>query len=106
MIGAKPLRIRLNKADGFIRVYDGTRYLVLFGGEAFDFIYNRIRYIKGVRKDITYVFSHNFAKIIVDSLPLENSLTFHNAIIQIKSVWNKSQSRYHYNIVVESNNKL
>ena len=28
---AKQLRIRLNKEDGFIRVYDGTKYLVLFG---------------------------------------------------------------------------
>ena len=25
--------------DRFIRVYDGTRYLVLFEGEKFDFIY-------------------------------------------------------------------
>ena len=32
LIGAKPLRIRLNKIDGFIIVYDGTRYLVLFRG--------------------------------------------------------------------------
>ena len=30
LIGAKPLRIRFNKVDGLIRVYDGTRYLVLF----------------------------------------------------------------------------
>ena len=28
LVGAKPLRIRFNKIDGFI--YDGTRYLVLF----------------------------------------------------------------------------
>ena len=27
-ISAKPLRIRFNKVNGFIRVYDGTRYLV------------------------------------------------------------------------------
>ena len=32
-IGVKQLRIRFDKTDGFIRVYDGTRYLVLFGGE-------------------------------------------------------------------------
>ena len=31
LIDAKQLRIRLNKVDGFIRVYDGTKYLVLFG---------------------------------------------------------------------------
>ena len=30
---AKPLCIRFDKIDGFIRVYDGTRYLVLFGSE-------------------------------------------------------------------------
>ena len=28
LIGAKPLRIRFDKVDGFIRVYDRTRYLV------------------------------------------------------------------------------
>ena len=43
-IVSKPLAIRIDKIDGFIRVYDGTRYLVLFGSEKYDFIYNRIRY--------------------------------------------------------------
>ena len=33
LIGAKPLYIRFNKIDGFIRVYDGVIYLVLFGAE-------------------------------------------------------------------------
>ena len=33
LIVAKPLRIMFDKAVGFIRVYDGTRYLVLFGPE-------------------------------------------------------------------------
>ena len=28
LIGVKSLRIRFNKVDGFIRVYNGTRYLV------------------------------------------------------------------------------
>ena len=28
LMGAKPLRIRFDKKNGFIRVYDGTRYLV------------------------------------------------------------------------------
>ena len=32
-IDAKPLRIRFDRIDGFIRVYDGPRYLVLFGSE-------------------------------------------------------------------------
>ena len=29
LIGPKPLCIRFNKIDGFISVYDGTRYLVI-----------------------------------------------------------------------------
>ena len=36
LIGTKPLRIRFNKVDGFIRIYDSTRYLVLFGPEKYD----------------------------------------------------------------------
>ena len=30
LIDSKSLRIRFDKLDGFIRVYDGIRYLVLF----------------------------------------------------------------------------
>ena len=57
MIGAKPVGIPFDKIDGFIRIYDGTRYLVLLGGEKYDFIYNRIR---GVKSGITYLISHNY----------------------------------------------
>ena len=28
LIGAKSLRVRFDKIEGFIRIYDGTRYLV------------------------------------------------------------------------------
>ena len=30
-MGAKPLRKKFDKMDGFIKIYDGTRYLVSFG---------------------------------------------------------------------------
>ena len=76
MIGAKPLCIRFDKIDGFIRVYDGTRYLALFGTEKYDSIYNMIRYLIEVKRGITYVISKNYAKIKVDSydsLPLERT---------------------------------
>ena len=33
LIESKPLRIRFDEIDEVIRVYDGTRYLVLFGDE-------------------------------------------------------------------------
>ena len=36
LIDAKPLHIRFDKIDGFIRVYDGTIYLVLFGHEKYN----------------------------------------------------------------------
>ena len=67
MIHGKPLRNRFDKIDEFIRVYDGTRYVVLFGGEKHDFICNRFRYLIGVKSGTTYVISQNDAKIKVDS---------------------------------------
>ena len=42
-MGAKPLRIRLDEIDGFIKIYDGIRYLVLFCPGWYDEIYNNIR---------------------------------------------------------------
>ena len=66
MIAAKLLRIRFDKIDGFIRVYDGPRYLVLFGSEKYKSIYKRIRYLISVKSGITYIISRNYAKIKVD----------------------------------------
>ena len=37
------IRVRFHEIDGFIRIYDGDKYLVLFGLEKHDAIYNRIR---------------------------------------------------------------
>ena len=74
MIGAKPLRVRFDKIDWFITVYDGTRYLALFDPEKYDVIYNSIRYLIIQKSGIAYVFSHNYAKIKIhsyDSFPLK-----------------------------------
>ena len=43
LIGPKSFQIRFSKIDGFIRIYDGTRYLTLFDSENYDAIYSRIR---------------------------------------------------------------
>ena len=72
---------------------DGTRYLVLSESEKYDFIYNYRS-----KKRITYVISHNYAKIkvdSVDSLPLEKAMTFHVRILT-KSVFNKDKNNYQY----------
>ena len=45
LIGAKPLRVRFDTVDKFITVYDGAKYLVLFGSVKYNAIKNRIRYL-------------------------------------------------------------
>ena len=67
VIDSKPLRIRFNIIDGFIRVYYGTRCLVLFGSKKHGSIYTRIRYVISVKTGITFIISHNYSKIKVVS---------------------------------------
>ena len=43
LISPKPLRIRFDKIDGTVRIYDGTRYLILFGTKKYDAIHDRTR---------------------------------------------------------------
>ena len=53
LMGTKFLQIRIDKIKNLLRVYDGTRYLVLFGC---GFIYNRIIYLTEVKVVLTYGF--------------------------------------------------
>ena len=62
----KPLRIRFDKTNGFIKTYDGTRCLVMFGNEKYDSIYNSIRFLISVKNCITYIISRDYAKIKED----------------------------------------
>ena len=104
LFDSKPLLIRFDKINGFIRVYDGKRYLVLFGSGKYDSILNRIRYLTGVKSGITYIIPHNCPKVKVyscDSLPLEKALTFLDAMILIKWAFNKDKDNYYYNIFLE-----
>ena len=98
---AKPFCIRFDKVDRFIKIYDGTRYLVLFGPERY-VIYDRIRYLISQKGGIAYSINHNFAKIRIDSsnsLPIEKTLTCH-VIIFIKSVFDENKN-YYNNIMSE-----
>ena len=96
VIDSKPLRIILEKIDVFIRVYDGTRYLVLFASETCYSIYKRIRHLLSVKSGITYIFL-----IIMQKLNLIHTMDFSNVIILIKSVWNKDKNNYYYIIFLE-----
>ena len=49
-IGLKPLHIRFDEIDEFIKVYDGIRYLVLFGSGFYDKIFDRIKYLISKKK--------------------------------------------------------
>ena len=97
LIGSKPLRIRFDKIDEIIRIYDRRRFLKLFSNKRYDAIYDKIRYLLSIKSGITFTISHYFAKIKVDShdsLPKEETLTLHNVIIHIKSVLNKDKNHY------------
>ena len=63
LIDPKHLHIRFDKKDGFIRIYDGTGDLTLFGSEKYEAVYNRIRYLISLKCGITYVFSYYLPKI-------------------------------------------
>ena len=56
-----------SKEDRFIRGYNGTKYLGLFGSEKYDAIFDRIRCLIGLKSGIKYVDSHKYAKIKIDS---------------------------------------
>ena len=73
------MHIRFYKIDGFVRVYDGARYWVLFESKKYHFIYNRIRYLIDIKSGIAYLISHNYAKIKADSydfLPIKKQRLF------------------------------
>ena len=89
-IDPKPLCTIFDKIDGFIRIYDKTRYLTLFGSEKYHASYSRIRYLLSLKSGIKYIFSHCFVKVKVgscDSLPLEKRLTLHNVIIHYNTCY-------------------
>ena len=74
------MRIRFDRVDGFIRYYDGTKYLVLFGFETYNAINDKISFLMIMPR----------SKIIqmVNCL-LEETLNLHNVVILIQSVLNK-----------------
>ena len=49
--------IRFEKVNGFVRVYEGTKYLIRFGLGKYDASYNRIIYRIELKSGTTYAFS-------------------------------------------------
>ena len=101
-MGSKPLLIRFDEIDRFVKIYEEIRYLISIGSELYDLTYNRIRYL--IREKVGNSINLNFTRIRIDSynfLPIEKTLTFHNVIILIKSFVNKNKNNYYYNIFLE-----
>ena len=67
LMGEKPLHISFDKVDVFIKIYDGTRYLVLISSGWYDEIYNRIRFLISERVVDRDSINHYFARIRIDS---------------------------------------
>ena len=49
------------KIDVFIKIYDRSRYLTLYGFENYDATYSKIRDLIGVKMGVTCVFSCYYA---------------------------------------------
>ena len=86
----KPLHIRFNKINGFIRVCGNEfRYLLLFDYRLLDKICDKIKYLISEKSGIADSINYNFRKIRVDSynsLPIEKILTFHNFIFSLSQL--------------------
>ena len=59
LVSLRTLRIRFDKIDGIITIYDGTRFLTLFRTKIYDVIYGKIRYLISIKSNITYIFFEN-----------------------------------------------
>ena len=62
----KPLCIWFDKTDGFIKIDNGIRYLVL-DHSRFDQIFDSIKYLISEESGITDGINHNFARFRIDS---------------------------------------
>ena len=63
-----------------------------------------VKYLISEKSGITDSINYSFGKIRIESynyLPIEKIFTFHNVIILIKSVVNKSKDEDYYNMFLE-----
>ena len=71
LIDYKPLRIRFDKIDRFIRVFDGSRYLASLWNKKYDSIYDRIRYLISVKSGITSIKNKNSSYYLLSQFEIK-----------------------------------
>ena len=97
-MGKKPLRIWLDKIDGFIKIDDEIRYLVLL---RYNEIYDRIKYLISKKKELQIVLITFFQES-----ELTHIILYSNIIMLFKSVVNENKNHYFYNIFLEGSYKI
>ena len=105
LIGVKPLRYMFTRVDWFIKGCDGTKYLELFIIENYNAICYKIRYLLRLKKGVTYLIFHIYAKVKFgsdDDFPLEERLILDSVITLIKSVFNKNKNHCYDSILLEN----
>ena len=63
---------------------------LLHSNEKYNKFFDRIRYLIMLKSNISYVVSHKYTEIkinSIDDLPLEKAITMHNVIMIIKLVF-------------------
>ena len=99
------MRIRFDQIDGFIISLDGKiKHLVLLDYGLIDRIWDKIKYPRNKKTGITNNVNYSFGKIKIDlynSLHIKKRLIFYNFIILIKSVVNKNENKYYYDMFLE-----
>ena len=64
LYGANPLRIIVDKVDGYIRKNDSTKCLALFhSNQKYARIFDRVRYLIMLKSNISDIYSHKYTKI-------------------------------------------
>ena len=93
----KPMHIRFDKIDIFIKIHEKIRYLVLFDYSYCDKIWDKIKNLISEKSGITDSINHNFARIKIDSyvsLPIEKLLILHVIVLTQSAVKNKNECYY------------
>ena len=65
-MGRKSLRIRFNKINGFIKIYEGIRYLILYNYERYNAICDKMKYLLSEKSGVKDSINHNFTRIRTD----------------------------------------
>ena len=99
------MRIRFDKVNRIIKIYDGIKYLELsnsdnefyyrFDSKIYNAPFDRINYLISEKSDDKCSINHNTPTIRIyslNSLPIEKNLTLRNVIILIESVFNMGKN--------------